>query len=162
MFGNRWRGRELNQELWQELDEIAIHHPKCKIISVIDDAFAQDMDHAKTFLREYIRRGYPYQVSVFNVRADYLDEEVLCLLKETGVKTVAVGVESGDPEVFRMMRKGETLEQISSAIKLMQNVGIVPWINMVIGLPGDNPEAHRRSIDWVLQHDQPRVVQWNM
>lgn len=162
VFGNRWRGRELNQELWNELDEIAINHPKCKIISVIDDAFTQDLEHAKEFLREYIRRGYPYQVSVFNVRADYLDEEVLLLLKQTGVKTLAVGVESGHPDVFRMMRKGETLDQITNAIRMIQQVGIIPWINMVIGLPGDNPEAHRQSIEWVLQHPQPRVVQWNM
>ncbi len=162
VFGNRWRGRELNQELWDELDEIAVNHPKCRLISVIDDAFTQDMDHAKNFLREYIRREYPYQVNVFNVRADYLDEEVLLLLKETGVRTMSVGVESGDPEVFRMMRKGETLDQVSNAIRLIQKVGMIPWINMVIGLPGDTLEAHRRSVEWVLTHEKPRIVQWNM
>ncbi|MCK0069480.1 B12-binding domain-containing radical SAM protein [Kordiimonas laminariae] len=162
VFGNRWRARELSPELWDEIDQIAVNHPKCKTISIIDDAFTQDMDHAKNFLKEYLRRGYPYQVSVFNVRADYLDEEILLLLKKTGVETLAVGIESADPEVFRMLRKGEKLETIETAIRLIQKAGLVPWLNMVIGLPGDNIEAHRRSLDWVLQFDQPRVIQWNI
>jgi anaerobic magnesium-protoporphyrin IX monomethyl ester cyclase len=162
VFGRRWRARGLSDEFWKELDDIAVNHPKCELISVIDDAFTQDLDHAKEFLREYLRRGYPYKVSVFNVRADYLDEEFLVLLKKTGVEHLAVGIESGDPEVFRMLRKGEKLEQIDTAIKMMQKVGIIPWLNMIVGLPGDTPEAHRRSVDWVLSHDKPRVVQWNI
>lgn len=160
VFGSRWRGRSLDTAFWSELDRIAVNHPKCKMISIIDDAFTQDLEHAKEFLREYIRRGYPYQVSVFNVRADYIDEEFLDLLKRTGVETLAVGIESGDPEVFRMLRKGEKLETIAKAIRMIQKAGIIPWMNMVIGLPGDTMEAHRRSIEWVLQFDQPRIVQW--
>ncbi len=162
VFGNRWRARELSDELWAELDAIAVNHPKCKTLSIIDDAFTQDMDHAKEFLREYIKRDYPYQVSVFNVRADYLDEEILALLKETGVETLAVGIESADPEVFRMLRKGETLEKIAEAIVMIQKAGLTPWLNMVIGLPGDTVESHRRSLDWIMQFEQPRIIQWNI
>jgi len=160
VFGSRWRGRDLDSVFWDELDRIAVNHPKCKMISIIDDAFTQDLQHAKDFLQEYIRRGYPYKVGVFNVRADYIDEEFLDLLKQTGVETLAVGIESGDPEVFRKLRKGEKLETIATAIRMIQKAGIIPWMNMVIGLPGDTLEAHRRSIEWVLQFDQPRIVQW--
>jgi len=160
VFGSRWRGRALDDAFWDELDRITVNHPKCKMISIIDDAFTQDLDHAKNFLKEYIRRQYPYQVSVFNVRADYIDEEFLDLLKQTGVETLAVGIESGDPEVFRLLRKGEKLETIATAVRMIQKAGIVPWLNMVIGLPGDSIEAHRRSVDWILQFDQPRIVQW--
>ena len=160
VFGSRWRARSMDDIFWDELDAIAINHPKCSVISIIDDAFTQDLDHAKGFLKEYIRRGYPYQVTVFNVRADYIDDEFLSLLKQTGVETLAVGIESGDPEVFRLLRKGEKLETIAKAIRMIQNAGITPWLNMVIGLPGDNIEAHRRSVDWVLQFDQPRIIQW--
>ena len=160
VFGSRWRGRSLDTVFWDELDAIAVNHPKCTIISIIDDAFTQDLEHAKEFLREYIRREYPYQMSVFNVRADYIDDEFLGLLKQTGVETLAVGIESGDPEVFRMLRKGEKLETIATAVRMIQKAGITPWLNMVIGLPGDTIEAHRRSIDWILQFDQPRIVQW--
>jgi radical SAM superfamily enzyme YgiQ (UPF0313 family) len=160
VFGSRWRGRALEDAFWGELDQIAVNHPECKLIAIIDDAFTQDLEHAKDFLKEYIKRGYPYKVSVFNVRADYIDDEFLSLLKQTGVETLAVGIETADPEVFRMLRKGEKLETIEKAIRLIQKAGITPWLNMVIGLPGDNPDAHQRSLDWILQFDQPRIVQW--
>lgn len=158
--GNRWRRQALNEELWAELDQIADNFPNVNRISIIDDAFTADMEHAKTFLREYLRRGYPYTLNVFNVRADQLDEELLQLMKQGGLESLAVGIESGDPEVFKLVGKGEKLEKIRWAIELMQQVGIVPWLNMVIGLPGDNIEAHRRSIEWVLDIPQPRIVQW--
>lgn len=158
--GNRWRRQELNEELWAELDQIAEKFPNVNRLSIIDDAFTADMKHAKAFLREYLRRGYPYTLNVFNVRADQLDEELLQLMKQGGLESLAVGIESGDPEVFKLVDKGEKLETIRWAIELMQQVGIVPWLNMVIGLPGDNPEAHRRSIEWVQDISQPRIVQW--
>jgi len=158
--GNRWRPQSLDDDLWRELDQIAEKFPNVNRLSIIDDAFTADMEHAKTFLREYLRRGYPYTLNVFNVRADQLDEELLQLMKQGGLESLAVGIESGDPAVFKLVGKGEKLEQIRWAIELMQQVGIVPWLNMVIGLPGDNFEAHRRSVDWVLDIPQPRIVQW--
>lgn len=158
--GNKWRARNLGQGFWQEIDNIAIHFPNVDHISIIDDAFTTDLDHAKSFLKEYIARNYPYRLSVFNVRADQIDFELLQLLKATRVETLSVGIESGDREVFRMVKKGEDLKEIEKAIKLIQSAGIMPWLNMVIGLPGDSPAAHKRSMAWVEKIPKPYVVQW--
>ena len=158
--GNRWRPRKIDEKLWQELDSISVHFPKVHQISVIDDAFSTDLDHAKYFLKEYIRRKYPYPLTVFNVRADQIDLEFAQLLKQVGTPSLAFGIESGDVEVFKLVRKGESLEMIRKGIAITQQVGIKPWLNMVIGLPGDSPEAHAQSMKWVLEIPRPWIIQW--
>ena len=158
--GNKWRPRKIDEELWLELDSIAVHCPKVRQISVIDDAFSADLDHAKYFLKEYIRRQYPYPITVFNVRADQIDLEFVELLKQVGVPSLSFGIESCDAEVFKLVRKGESSETIRKAIAITQQVDIKPWLNMVIGLPGDSPEAHARSIKGVLEISRPWIIQW--
>ncbi len=158
--GNKWRARTLDDSFWEEIDRIEVNFPGVDRIAVIDDAFTGNIDHAKAFLKEYISRSYPYKLSIFNVRADQTDREFLELLKLVGIETLCIGIESGDPEVFKLVSKGESIETIRNTISRIQDAGITPWLNMVIGLPGDSPENHDRSLDWVLSIPQPRIVQW--
>jgi radical SAM superfamily enzyme YgiQ (UPF0313 family) len=158
--GSRWRARPLDEHFWTEIDRIEHHFPNVNKIAVIDDAFTGNLEHAKSFLQEYLRRAYPYQLTIFNVRADQMDLEFLQLVRRTGIESLCIGIESGDPEVFQLVKKGESLQTIRNAIDMMREVGITPWLNMVIGLPGDSPAHHERSLEWVLSIPQPRIVQW--
>ncbi len=157
----RWRPRPLDDYFWDEMDAISRKYPSVTQACVIDDNFTADQDRAKFFINEFLRRGYPCRLNIMNVRADQIDEEYIELMKKLGIDELSIGVESADPEVARMMTKGETLETIRNAIELIQHAGITPWLHMIIGLPGDSPEAHKRSLDWVLSIPTPRIVQWN-
>ncbi|MBF0468694.1 MAG: B12-binding domain-containing radical SAM protein [Desulfamplus sp.] len=158
--GNRWRPASLDKEFWNMLDNVKTAYPFVKNISVIDDEFTSNLRHSKTFLKRFIDNYKYFNLSVFNVRADQIDDELLVLLKMAGVENLSIGIESGDPEVFRMVRKGETHETIRRAIEKIQHAGIIPRLNMVIGLPGDSPQAHKRSMDWVTSIPMPRITQW--
>jgi radical SAM superfamily enzyme YgiQ (UPF0313 family) len=120
------------------------------------------MEHAKEFLEFYLREGYAekYALNIFNVRADQLDEEMLALMVRCGIKTLPIGVESADPEVFRYVGKNETLDEIRKGIETIQHAGIVPWLNMIVGLPLDTPERNRNSIEWVKSIPDPKIVHW--
>ncbi len=158
--GNKWRPALLDVSFWEQLDNIKENHPLVKTVSVIDDEFTSNLDHAKKFLNHFIENYSHFKLTVFNVRADQIDEEILVLLKKAGVETLSIGVESGDPEVFRLVRKGETHETIKKAIEKIQHAGMIPRLNMVIGLPGDSPQAHSRSMGWVTAIPMPRITQW--
>ena len=84
--GRKWRARPLDDKFWAEIDMIEEHFPNVDRIAVIDDAFTGNLEHAKTFLKEYIRRSYKYKLTIFNVRADQIDKEFLQLLKMVGSK----------------------------------------------------------------------------
>lgn len=154
----KWRKRDVEQA-WKELDSVG-QYPKVKLIHVVDDSFSADLDHAKHFLREYKRRGYPWKLNIMNVRADQIDIELLELIKSVGCDILAIGVESGDPFVFRKIGKGESLSDIEDAIEMMHNVGITPWLNMIVGLPYETKESATRSIQWAMDVPNPKIVHW--
>ena len=155
-----WRPRQI-REVFEELKNLE-QFPKLRRVYVIDDCFSADIYHARLFLSRWYAEGWSekYELSIMNVRADQIDAELLYLMALCGVKELPIGVESADPTVFKYVGKGETLEDIRKAISTIQNAGITPWLNMIVGLPLDNQERHQNSLNWVLGIDHPRIVHW--
>jgi radical SAM superfamily enzyme YgiQ (UPF0313 family) len=56
-------------------------------------------------------------------------------MRESGCQSIAIGIESADPDVFEAIKKGETLQQIKDAVRLAKNVGIRVTGFFMVGLP---------------------------
>jgi radical SAM superfamily enzyme YgiQ (UPF0313 family) len=156
-----WRARSLGEDFWEEIRGLA-QFTKLKRVYIVDDCFSADLEHAKMFLRGWFVNGYSdkYELKIMNVRADQIDLELLLLMKMCKVEELPIGVESADPEVFRHVGKGETLEDIKRAIAMIQEAGIIPWLNMIVGLPHDNPKRHQNSLNWILDIPGRKIVHW--
>jgi len=150
-----------NSSLFDEFASIK-NYPCVRTIHIVDDAFTADIGHAKSFLEFFLEHGYEriYKLNIFNVRADQLDSEILGMMKRAGVVNLPIGVESADPIVYKAVGKGESLNEIKEGIKLIQESGIVPWLNMIIGLPFDTWERTLNSIEWVESIPAPKIVHW--
>jgi radical SAM superfamily enzyme YgiQ (UPF0313 family) len=59
-------------------------------------------------------------------------------MKASGCSAVSIGVESLDDDVFGMIGKGETLEDIRHAVRLLKEYNIEVDGSFIIGLPGDS------------------------
>jgi radical SAM superfamily enzyme YgiQ (UPF0313 family) len=154
----KFRKRDLDG-VYQEFDGIR-QFPNVQTVHMVDDSFSADIEHAKTFLEWYVSQSFPYKLNIFNVRADQIDYELLDLMKRAGVSVLPIGVESGDETVYGFVGKGENLTDIEIAIEMIQGAGITPWLNMIVGLPKDNPERNRNSIRWAQRVRQPKIVHW--
>lgn len=156
----RWRPR--NRDSIRDEFKTIGNYREVKTIHIIDDAFTGNTDHAKRFLDFYLTEEYNslYKLNIFNVRADQLDEEILTMMKRAGVVNLPIGVESADPTVYKAVGKGESLNDIKEGIRLIQESGIVPWLNMIIGLPFDTWERTLNSIEWVESIPDPKIVHW--
>jgi radical SAM superfamily enzyme YgiQ (UPF0313 family) len=133
-----------------------------RTVHIIDDAFTGNIGHAKWFLDFYLSKEYDrlYKLNIFNVRADQLDDEILALMKRCGIVNLPIGVESADPTVYRYVGKGETLDDIREGIERIRKHGIIPFLNMIIGLPHDTPEGVDNSIRWVQSIPDPKIAHW--
>jgi len=144
----KWRARSISRCI-AELEKAIEQLPKLKNVEVMDDNPTINPTHFKNFLKAYIRSGLPSKIENFavaNIRADRVDRELITLLKEAGVKHIAIGVEHGDEEVFNFIGKGETLDDIKSATHLIKSSGIKLGCCFIIGLPKDNFEKTLTSI----------------
>jgi hypothetical protein len=83
------------------------------------------------------------------IRADSVDEELAETIKRNNVSPVVVGVENGDPETFDYVCKGESLEDIENALKILRSHGIFTIATMVIGLMHTTPLSTTRSIQFL-------------
>ena len=75
-----------------------------------------------------------------STRPDYINHEVLDLLKKYGVGTVELGAQSMDDEVLKKSKRGHTVVDTLRASKLIREYGMNLGLQMMIGLPGDTKE----------------------
>jgi radical SAM superfamily enzyme YgiQ (UPF0313 family) len=120
-----------------------------KEFKVLDDNFTLLMDRAKDICKLLIDEKLGMKWTCPNgIRADRLDEELCKLMKESGCYSVSIGVESGDPDVFDKIKKGEKLADVERGIKLAQAAGIKVHGFFIIGLIGSTYDADKRSIEF--------------
>ena len=72
-------------------------------------------------------------------------------MRRTGCEAIKWGVETGDPDILRRLRKGTTLEQVRHILRVCRELGIRSHATFTIGLPGETPDTIRRTRDLMLE-----------
>lgn len=132
----KWRFRSAKNVV-DELEHI-VKTKGIKSFEVWDDNFTLNIGRAKEICREIIERKLNLSWYCHNgIRADRIDRELAILMKRAGCMSIAFGIESGNPETFNSIKKGEPLSAVVKAVKLVNEVGIKAVGYFIIGLPGD-------------------------
>jgi histone acetyltransferase (RNA polymerase elongator complex component) len=85
----------------------------------------------------YIRKGYVDGIRI-STRPDYIDEDILMMLKNYGVTTIELGVQSLNDTVLKKSHRGHTIEDVIRASNLIKYFDFFLGLQMMIGLPGDS------------------------
>jgi histone acetyltransferase (RNA polymerase elongator complex component) len=91
-----------------------------------------------TEVKPFIDKGIVQSIRI-STRPDYISESNLHLLKTNNVKTIELGAQSLDNEVLKISKRGHTVEDVENASRLIKSFGFDLGLQMMIGLPGDNP-----------------------
>ncbi len=86
-----------------------------------------------------------------STRPDALDDETLSLLKEYGVKTVEVGVQSMIDEVLLLAHRGHSAADTVDAVSRLKRRGIEVGLQLMIGLPGDTCDRFLQTLDQIIK-----------
>ncbi len=86
-----------------------------------------------------------------STRPDALDEETLSLLKEYGVKTVEVGVQSLIDEVLFLAQRDHRAVDAVDAVGRLKDKNFEVGLQLMIGLPGDTLERFLQTLDRVIE-----------
>jgi len=144
-MGRKWIGRSPESIIKE------IQHAKEKYkplsFNFNDDNLLIDRKRAVKIFESIIDEHLNIKFGVFSgVRADLCDEEIVALMKDAGCDGVAIGMESGSPEVFKGINKKETHEDIEEAVRLFKKYNILVEGNFIIGLPNSTLKEERESI----------------
>lgn len=75
-----------------------------------------------------------------STRPDYINTEILALLKHYSVKMIELGAQSMDDGVLIKSGRGHTVQDVIDSSKLIQKEGFDLGLQMMLGLPGDSLE----------------------
>lgn len=86
-------------------------------------------------------------ISPFRANKNLVDKELLQLAKDAGFEQILFGVESGNQEMLNRMKKGLNISDIKRAFKLTNEIGLKPFAFLMIGLPGENENTIRDTLN---------------
>lgn len=131
------------------------------VVKVVDDTFTVSRKRTLELLEQIIAQGLNCFEFTGGVRADTLDETLVEKMREANIRRVTLGVESGSPRILKMIRKGETNDDVKRAVNLLRRVGIKSHAFFMIGLPDETPEDIALSKQLILEA-RPDHVEINM
>ncbi len=122
-----------------------------KEVVLLDPTLNQRPDFAD-FLR-LLRRGNPDGRLAFSgeLRAEGIDAEQARLLREANFHEVEIGLQSVEPQAWKLMGRPTDLPAFERGVKAIMAEGIKARVDLILGLPGDTVDSVRRGIDFLLR-----------
>lgn len=113
-----------------------------------DDTFFKSKKWLREFLDLYIREiRKPFAC---NTRPETVGDEIVSMLKEANCEYIFLGIESGDEQLReKVLGRGRTLtnKRTIEAFETIRRYGIRTFSFNMVGMPGETPEMHQRTIE---------------
>jgi anaerobic magnesium-protoporphyrin IX monomethyl ester cyclase len=113
---------------------------------IADDAFTLWPKRALEICDLLIARGLNTVKWLCEARVDTMTPEVARKLCEAGCIEVQYGVETGNPEIMKLIRKGIKLEQVQEVVAYSQALGLNVVCSFIIGFPWDTHETVQQTL----------------
>ena len=136
----------------------ALHRrfPDLKSLLFSDEIFTISRDWVRDYCEAY-RAAFttPFQIYV---RVETVDRETLARLRDAGLHSIIVGVESGNERIRReVLNRKMSNEQIERVFQWADELGLETWDFNMIGLPGET-EANIRETMAINRKIRPHHV----
>ena len=105
-------------------------------VEFIDDIFVLNKKRAIEVAKEIKKRGLDVNFSASS-RVDTLSGPMLRDLKDAGLTSLYLGIESGSQRVLDLMNKGTTVKQSLDAVRSAHDLGIKVLGSFILGYPGE-------------------------
>lgn len=107
----------------------------------------------KALLAEIARLNAGREIRLFSeIRAEAVDDELADGLAAAGFYWFEIGLQSTNPKALKLMNRPTRLKRFVEGAQRLKARGITPSIDLIIGLPGDDLQGFRRSVDFVADH----------
>lgn len=134
-----------------------------KVFLADGDALAMDTADLLEIL-ELLYKTFPSlkHVGIYASPDTILVKEMseLTALKAAGVTIAYLGVETGDPDLLRDIRKGVDYDQMLEAGRKIRRAGILLSVTILLGLAGRTPKAveHEKNTAKILNEMNPDYI----
>jgi anaerobic magnesium-protoporphyrin IX monomethyl ester cyclase len=119
-----------------------------KQISILDDNFTLNKERVFDICEGIRKKAFKdIELNCNNgIRADRVDKEMLSAMKLAGFKFFAFGIESGNEQVLKNIKKSQDLGVIENALKIAIELDFIVTLFFIVGAPGENLATVKESI----------------
>ena len=117
-----------------------------------DEIFTLERERTLAICEMIRGRGLKISWSI-RARPDLVDREILKMMKLAGLSKINFGIESGDPEMLKRLRRNIPLDVIRKAVRWTKEEGITTLGFFMIGFPGETEEGLKKTIRFALELD---------
>lgn len=129
------------------VDELEYHYRKhgIKHFFFMDSNITLKKRHTVEMCEDIIARKLPITFEGWT-RANLINDELMDLLSRAGLVRMSVGVESGDPEILKLIKKDVPIDAIRNAFRLMGKYDVEPMCSAMLGNPGETRSSVQNTI----------------
>jgi len=142
------------------IEEIKVLYHKYGIreIHIEDDNFTFYPDLVYEFCKKLKENHLDITWTCPNgVRLDSLTKELLMAMKDAGLYSISVGIESGSDKILKDMKKSLTKKTIMEKVKLIKNCGLEVSGFFIIGYPTETKKDIMETINFAKDLDLKRA-----
>jgi anaerobic magnesium-protoporphyrin IX monomethyl ester cyclase len=147
-FGCKIRMRSA-QSVVDEI-ELLMHDYGVKEIAFVDDTFTISNKRLSEIFRLTRERGLKFPWTCM-ARINTVNEKILGEMKENGCWHISFGIESGNEDILRLIRKNISLADTEKIIDQCYRLGIRTKGFFIIGHPKETPETIDQTIELGLR-----------
>ena len=158
--GKRFRVKSF-EEIKEDIDEVSPYKIRRVFLADGDALVIPQKDLLR--ILDYMKlkiRGLE-RVGIYANARDVLrkDVEELIELRKRGLGIIYLGLESGDPEVLKRIKKNATVDQLVQAARRVKESGILLSVTVILGLGGvEGSQTHATLTGKVLSEMDPDYV----
>jgi len=117
-----------------------------------DSSFTIRKKRVIAICEEIQRRKLPV-VWAARTRVDCITRDVLRAMRAAGCTRIYYGIESGNREILKVLKKSTSMEQIKAIVRATREEGIDTFGYFMVGNPYDTPQTIRQTIRLALELD---------
>jgi glycosyltransferase involved in cell wall biosynthesis len=117
-------------------------------ISILDDNFTLNKERVFKICDAICKKDFKdIELNCNNgIRADRVDKEMLSAMRLAGFKYFAFGIESGNEQILKNIKKSQDLGVIENALKIAIELDFTITLFFIVGSPGENMAKVKESI----------------
>lgn len=139
--------------------EYAMNNENINQIYFMDPSLNSRRD-LKTLLKKISLINKDHKLELYSeIRAEFMTNDWALQFKNAGFKEFEVGLQSINQEALKIMERPTDLKRFVTGCQSLQLYDITPKIDLIVGLPGDNPDSFKKSVDFLYDHKLDESIQ---
>lgn len=123
---------------------------KIREIQFYDASFTTNKKRAMEICRKIIKEKLDIEWSV-SAKVNFVNKELLTLMKKAGCRRLQYGIETGNPNIMKVIKKHTDLKIMTRAINITKELGLTVLGFLMLGLPTETHKTMENTVKFALK-----------